>query len=305
MVKAGHDVRILCRASSKTDALDGLHVERVAGDITDNKIVGQAVDDRQWVVHAAADISYWGPNETRQRAVNVEGTRHIASACRTQGVQRLVHVSSVAAIGIPTDPNRPANEEFAFNLEHSGLAYHVSKWQAEQEVAAQVQRGLSATVVNPASVFGPYGAGYRGGDMMRKVLRGHCIVPYFTGGICAVHVQDVVAGIMVALERGQTGQRYILGGENLTYRALAERAAVRMHLRRRFVPLPPAVTGLAAMILEPIGRLRHRRPQVTFATHYLANRFHFYDSGKARTALGYQPRDFDSILDEYVRTDRG
>jgi dihydroflavonol-4-reductase len=302
MVEDGHDVRILCRATSNVRSLDGLRIERVVGDVTDLAADERAIADRQWVVHAAANISYWNAERTRQQAVNVDGTRHMASGCRRHGVQRFVHVSSVAAIGIPTDANRPANEGFAFNLEHSRLAYHVSKWQAEQEVAAEVRRGLNATIVNPASVFGPHGRGYRGGEIMGKVLRGGFIVPYFTGGICAVHVQDVVEGIMAALERGQTGQRYILGGENLTYRALAERTVERMHLRRHLVPLPAAVTGLAALLLEPIGRLRQQRPEVTFTTHYLARRFQYYDSSKARVTLGYQPRGFDSIRDEYLRT---
>ena len=98
--------------------------------------------------------------------------------------------------------------------------------------------------------------------MMRKV-RQRPIVPYFTGVICIVHVEDVVTGILAALERGLTGQRYILGGENVTYRAIVERAARAMGLRRRFVPVPPFVTGIAMLIRKPVGRLANRRPRFT------------------------------------------
>lgn len=299
MVQDGHQVRILCRATSNTRTFDDLPVERVEGDLTQPATLAAAVADRQWVVHAAANISYWKRDAVGQRVTNVDGTRYVADACRTHGVQRFVHVSSVAAIGIPADSQHPATEEFAFNLERSGLAYHLSKWQAEREVAAAVSGGLPAIIVNPGSIFGPHGTGYRGGEMFQKVERG-VLVPYFTGGISAVHVADVVDGIIAAFERGMTGERYILGGENITYHALAERVAARLRLSRRFVPLPPVVTGLAALLLGPLARLRRQRPTVTFTTHYLASRFQFYDSTKARDKLGYRPREFDAILDDYL-----
>jgi dihydroflavonol-4-reductase len=300
MLADGHEVRVLVRPTSDDRNLKGLAVERVVGDVTDSRSVGEAVRDQDSVIHAAAELSYWGRDAARQERVNVEGTRHVARACREGGIRRLVHVSSVAAIGIPEDPQRPADEAFGFNLEGSGLNYHLSKRRAEVEVAAEVVRGLDAVTVNPASIFGPHGGGYRGAEMLAKVRRTR-VVPYFTGGLCAVHVDDVVAGTVAALERGTQGERYILGGENLTYRALVERAARALGLRRWPVPVPALVTGLAARILEPWGRWRGRRPRITYATHYCASRCHFYDSGKARAALGYAPRDFDAIVEECVR----
>jgi len=300
MVAAGHDVRVLRRATSSPAALAGLDLEVVIGDVTDPDSVRRAVSGCDSVVHAAANIQYWGGGQEEQDRVNVGGTRAVARACREKGVRRLVHVSSVAAIGIPADPAHPADEGFTFNLHDAGLPYHLSKWQAERTVLEEVERGLDAVIVNPASIFGPHVSGYRGGDMMRKVRR-TAIVPYFTGGICAVHVRDVVAGIHAALERGGTGQRYILGGENLTYRSLAERAAAAMGLSRRFVPLPPLVTGLVALTLEPVAVLRNRAPRVGFATHFCASRSHYYDSSRARSALGYSPRSFGDILDECLR----
>ncbi len=300
MVAEGHEVRILSRETSNLQILEGLPIERITGDITDPRHVELAVKDQEWVIHAAANLSYWKRDQAWQTRVNVEGTRYIAQACRKEGVKRLIHVSSVAAIGIPTDPRYPANEDFSFNLEGSGLIYHLSKRRAEEEVMAEVTRGLDAVIVNPASIFGPYGFRYRGAEMMRKV-RLTRLVPYFTGGICVVHVQDVIEGIFAALERGVPGCRYILGGENLTYQALVKRTARAMNLRRRFIPIPPLITGLAAMILEPWGRLRNRRPRITYIIHYLASRYHFYDSSKARRTLGYTPRDFGAILDECLR----
>lgn len=136
--------------------------------------------------------------------------------------------------------------------------------------------------------------------MLQKVRRAR-IVPYFTGGICVVHVQDVVTGILVALEQGMRGSRYIFGGENLTYQALVERTAQGMHLRRRFVPVPSIMTRLAVKVCEPWGRLWNRRPRITYAVHYCASRYSFYDSSRARQTLAYEPRGFAAILDECLR----
>ena len=297
MIDEGHAVRVLTRPKSDLTILDGLPVERVIGDVTDLDSIELAVRDQEWVIHAAAIVT---GDAARQQKVNVEGSRHVARACRGEGIKRLVHVSSVAAIGIPDDPCNPANEDFPFNLESSGLTYHVSKWQAEQEVMAEVAQGLNAVIVNPASIKGPYRTHYRGAEIARTVRRAW-IVPYFTGGICVVHVQDVVEGIASALARGITGQRYILGGENVTFKALGQRAANAMNLQRRFIPLPRFLTGLAATVLEPLSFLRGQQPWINYATHYCASRFQFFDSGKACHKLGYTPRDFSAILDDCLR----
>lgn len=300
LVAEGHRVKILARPTSPLDALHDLPVEVITGDVTDPFSLAAAVRDCDLVIHTAANLSYWGHDRPALERVNVEGTRNVARLCRQEGVKRLIHVSSVAAIGIPESPTHPANEEFRFNLAGRDLPYHVSKQQAEQVVLDEVNRGLDAVIVNPASIFGPYRTTYRGADMFRKVRRTR-IVPYFTGGICAVHVADVISGIQAALRQGVTGQRYILGGENISFRSLVQQTAAAMGVHRRFIPVFPIVTALAASILEPLGRWRGRRPAITHVTHYCAGRYHFYSSEKARRTLGYAPRPFDSILDECLR----
>jgi dihydroflavonol-4-reductase len=289
----GYKVRILCRPTSDLSLLGGLPAEKVTGDVTDSSSVFEAVSGADWVIHAAARGSYWD-DPVGQMRVNVDGTRNVAHACREGGVARLLHVSSIAAIGIPPD-GTPATEEFVFNLDDENLNYHRSKHLAEAEVLKKVEQGLDAVIVNPASIFGPHGRRYRLAEMMQKVRRTR-VVPYFSGGLCAVHVEDVVDGIVAALRSGRAGQRYILGGENLTYRSLVERAAKAMNLKRYPVPVPPIVTGLAARVLEPWGRWRRKRPRLVYATHYCSNRLNFYDSGKACRALGYNPRVFQNIL---------
>lgn len=292
MLDGGHQVRILCRPTSSLARLRGLVVEKFIGDVTDPVTLPAAIDNCDWVIHAAANMNYWRGEEDWQMKVNVVGTRNVARTAREAGVKRFLHVSSVAAIGIPTD-SEPATEQFEFNLEGSGLAYHLSKHRAEMEVLDEVSLGLDAVIANPASI-----QGHQRTIALINSVRRRPIVPCFSGGNCIVDVEDVVEGIAAALTRGKSGERYILGGENLTFRQFGQKAAHALHLRRRFVAIPPIATALGSAILEPWARLRNRPPKLSHMVHYCANRFQYFDSTKAREALGYTPRDVDTILAE-------
>jgi len=155
---------------------------------------------------------------------------------------------------------------------------------------------LDAVIVNPTSIT----CADRMTRFIRSVQRGP-LVPYFSGGYCLAHVSDVVEGIKAALERGRTGHRYILAGENLTFRAMGEKTARAMGLSRRFIRIPPFVTGVAGIILEPWARWRHSPPKISRMTHFCVNRYRYYDSTKALQELNYQPRDFDAILQDALR----
>lgn len=298
MVADGHQVRILSRRPPPAPA-EHSNVEWILGDVVDPEGVERAVRGSEYVVHAAARANSMASSRetTLVMQVNVEGTKNLARACRKHGIRRLVHVSSVLAVGIPSDPRFPADESFSFNLENSGLTYHLSKRRAEEAVMAGVVRGLDAVIVNPARLWGPSADGYRGAEMLKPIRRSH-VVPHFTGGGCMVHVEDVVGGILAALDRGETGQRYILGGENLSFREMLGKTASRMGLERRFVAIPRLMTGLAAAGFEPWGWLRKRQPRISLVTYRCAHLSQFYDSSKARRTLGYVSRDFDAILNE-------
>lgn len=300
LVAERHQVRAFVRAQSDRNQLNGLQIEYAVGDITDVESLAQAVEDREIVIHAAAHLANWGQVKTLQTKINVEGTQNLVAACKQHFVRRLVHVSSVAAIGIPDNSQTPVNETFCFNLEHSGLNYHLSKWQSEAVVLSQQSSQLDVVVVNPGTIFGRFGHRFQGGEMIEKVRRSS-IVPYFLGGINAVHVGDVVDGICRAMVTGRSGERYILGGENITFRQIVEIAAAHLGVNRMLVPIPPAVTGLAAAIQSPISAITGKRPRFTAEVHYCAHRFHFYDAQKAKDELGYNPRDFPEIVEDYLR----
>jgi dihydroflavonol-4-reductase len=286
--RQGHDVVVLCRPSSDRRALEASDVEAVIGDLTEPTAVDRLVRGCDAVVHAAATIAYGPRNARSHELVNVGGTRIVAGACVAARVPRLLHVSSVAAVGIPAD-GRPADETFGWNLADGGLGYHASKLQAEEEIRSAIARGLDAVTVNPGSLLGPHRAGFRGGEVPAAVRRRR-LVPYFTGGTNVVHVEDVVAGAMAALARGRRAERYILGGENLTWRRMAEIAAEELGLRRVLVPVPPVATALASRLLPGFSRDRH----------LLASRFLYYSSEKARSELGYAFRPYREIVRECI-----
>lgn len=295
----GHHLTILCRPTSRLDQLDGLEFKKVIGDVTIPGDVEKAVDGCDAVFHAAANLSYWGRQKEVLRSTNIAGTKNVVAACLSGNVGKLVHVSSVAAVGIPEKRDSPASEDFRFNLAGLPYQYHNSKKQAEEVVLAAIENGLNAVIVNPAAIWGPHGGAYRGSEIVRKVRRSR-IVPYFTGGICVVHVDDVVDGIVKAFDRGKSGERYILGSENVTLKEVAMRAAEKQSVKIRLVPVPSPVTFTSALAFESLALLTKKRPHITFTTHRCAGRFHYYDSGKAKRELGFSPKRLDQILDDCI-----
>ena len=293
----GHAVTVLRRPSKKPDALAGSSVRQELGDVMDAAAVERAVAGQEIVVHAAAG-RLPGPDGEAVYAPNVVGTRNVAAACLKHGVRRMVHVSSVAAIGVPDD-RRPADERFAFNLDDSKLYYHLSKHRAEGVVNEAVARGLDAVVVNPATIWGPFGAAHRGGDVLRH-MRHQRWMQMSPGGVCIVHVGDVVGGIVGAMLKGESGERYILGGENLPYRAWLDKITAAIGARPRVVPVPALATDALAALLKPLTSV-HTRFYGLYLRSFLASRSAFYDSTKASRALGYRARPFDDILDEAAR----
>jgi dihydroflavonol-4-reductase len=296
LISLGHQVTAFHRMQSRTERVAALGAHLIPGELEDLDGLRRALGGHQAAIHAAAQFRFWSVDAALQERVNVRGTSTVAQACRLEGA-RMLHVSSMAAIGIPEDSAHPADESFPFNLERTRLYYHLTKKRGEEKVLEEVAKGLDAAIVNPGSIFGPHGSTYRGGEMIRKVAAQR-IVPYFTGGICTVHVADVVSGALEALDRGARGNRYILGGENVTYREIARRSLEALGLRRPLVRVPPLLTAILGAVMVPVGRLQRRLPRFTPQIHYCSRRFQFYSSDKARAELGYAPRNFDAIIQE-------
>jgi dihydroflavonol-4-reductase len=298
----GHHVVALRRPTSETTAVDGVPVEWIVGDVTDPGAVGRLAERSDVVVHAAAALANWQGARPEHERTNVVGAEVVAAGCRAAGVRRLVHVSSVAAVALPREPS-PAAEDARLELP-PGLSYHESKRRAEDRVRREVERGLDAVIVNPASLQGPHHTGFRGARLIDGV-RNRRFVPHFRGGTNIVHVDDVVSGILLALEHGRAGERYIVAGENHTWRELAEIAAAELSLSRVFLPLPGAATAAAALLGEANGRRTGRTPHFTRDVHVASSRYLYYDSGKAERELNYRFRPYREIVREYLRSSGG
>ena len=212
----GIAARVLRRPSSSLTALAGLTYESAIGDI-----LGEVADltavmgDCDWVFHVAAVSDYWRHGEDWLYRVNVQGTKNVLAAAQAAGVKRFVFTSSLAALGVPAN-GKLLNESSQFNLTPSQFPYGHSKHLAELEVKRAVAGGLSAVIVNPVVVLGPRDVNEVSGSLVLEVAKGRLRF-YLPGGVNIVAVENVVAGHIAAAERGRVGERYILGGENVSY----------------------------------------------------------------------------------------
>jgi dihydroflavonol-4-reductase len=220
LTAAGHTARILRRRSSRLEALEGLSYEEAIGDILDRESLLRAMDGCDWVFHVAAVSDYWRQGVEWLYQVNVEGTRQVLQAAQETGVKRLVYTSSVIALGIPAQ-GEVGDETLEFNIPPGRFRYGHSKHLAEQEVQRAVRDGLEAVIVNPSLILGPRDLNKISGSIVIEVKQG-ILRFYLPGGANYVAVEDVVAGHIAAAERGRVGERYILGGENLSHRQVID-----------------------------------------------------------------------------------
>jgi dihydroflavonol-4-reductase len=280
----GRRVRALHRGSSSLAVLDGLPVERHVGDILDPTSLEAPLREVSLVFHAAAQSAYWRrPQDVLQAAV--DGTRNVVRAARRAGVRRLVLTSSVAALGVPA-PGELLTEGHRFNLPPTRFLYGYSKLQSEEAARQEAGTDLEIVIVNPSIVLGAGDVNRISGSILLESARGLAVV-YTDGGANYVHVDDVTAGHLAAADRGRPGQRYILGGENLTHRqALTEIARI---VGRRPPPLrlPGSVIPPLASVVDFVGRFVQtpvNGAQLRMSRHRL-----WVDISRAQRELGLTP----------------
>jgi dihydroflavonol-4-reductase len=292
-----HELTALRQPGSPDPPSTAPQIPEISADVRDAEAILHAIRGFDAVIHAAGSIAFWPPNKIEQKAINIDGTRNVASACRINRIGRLIHVSSVAALGIPMKGDAPADESFEYNLDGKGLTYPDSKRQGEMMVREQVALGLDAVIVNPAFIMGPDPRGYRGWQLLEKCI-GKRVAGYFPGGISPVHVEDVANGIVAALAMAPSGDQLILAGENITFREITRRVAARTGSRPLLIPTHAPITAIGAMISERIAARKGILPRITRDGHITGQLMNFYSSDHARTTIGYNPRSFNSILDE-------
>jgi dihydroflavonol-4-reductase len=285
LAERGAEVRVLCRTGSRLEALAGLPVRVVVGDVLDGESLRRAAAGCDVVFHAAAISSYWRTTGAEVYRVNVDGTRNVLTACRAAGVSRVVYTSSVAAVGVPPE-GTVATEECPFDAFSAGWPYADSKRRAEDEVRRAVAGGQWAVIVNPAAVVGAGDHNLISGSLIVESARRR-IPACPPGGLCLADVDAVAEGHLRAAEEGRPGERYILGGENLTYRemtAIIARIAQRPPPRRT---IPPWALEPFATAVDAYNRISGRTPTLNGIQVRQSGRHLYYDSGKAVRELAY------------------
>ncbi len=282
LAQQGLEVRALHRSSSDLSALEGLRVDRRVGDILDPESLAPAVAGVRWVFHAAAVAAYWRLRPEQVIRGAVEGTRNIVLACRQAGVERLILTSSMAALGIPNG-DELLTEAHTFNLPAKRFPYGYAKRQAELEALKDAGESLEVVVVNPSIVIGAGDVHQISGSLVIQAARGRTFL-YTGGGTNIVHIDDVAAGHLAAAERGRSGERYILGGENLTHLQLFTLLAEVVGSQPPWLRLPnwaiePAATALD--LVRNVAPMPVDGNQLRLSRHRL-----FCDTSKARSQLG-------------------
>jgi len=283
LLKQGWEVRILRRATSPLDAVKDLNVEHAIGDVTNLDSLLAAMQGVTIVFNVAAISSYWRNTAELIYLVNVAGARNVFEAAARSGVQRVVHTSSAAAVGFI--PGRSSTEADPFDQPPKRFPYGHSKWLAEEVVRERVKAGQEIVMVNPTGIIGARDINWISGSILREVKRGHIpVIPQ--GGVNFVAVQDVVAGHIAAVEKGRAGERYILGGENLTNRQTIEMACEVVGVKPPRLTQPRWTIPIAALALDGITALAGPKLPLSGEQMRLTAKYIYFDSSKAQRELG-------------------
>ncbi len=290
LLTEGHRVRALVRPGSDRRNLDGLGVGCVEGDIRNPESLDPAMEGCRYAFHVAADYRLWVRRPQRMYETNVQGSLNVLDAARRAGAHRLVYTSSVAALGLTHD-GTPANEQTPAGLKDMIGHYKRSKFLAETAIAARARdTGFSVVTVNPSTPIGP-------GDL-KPTPTGRLILDaaagrmpaYVDTGLNVVHVDDVARGHLLALRRGTDGERYILGGTDLSLREILALVARRIGRPPPRLRLPGWSLWPIALASEALAFCTGKVPRATVATVRMASKRMYFSSAKAQSELGYQAR---------------
>jgi dihydroflavonol-4-reductase len=284
----GAELRLLTRATSKLEAIEGLGADVVVGDLRQPESLRTALRGCDALVHVAADYRLWVRDPEEMYAANVDGTRELLRIAREERVAKVVYTSSVATMGFKTD-GTIVDELTPVSLDEMIGHYKRSKFLAEQEAIASARAGQHVMVLNPTTPIGPSDA--------KPTPTGRIIVDflnrkfpaYVDTGLNLVDVAEVARMHVVALERGTTGERYILGGENLTLKQILDRMSAITGLPSPTMKVPHAVALAFAFFDENItGKVRGKEPRATVEAVRMGRKYMFASSAKAERELGFR-----------------
>src|SRR5436190_6107797 len=288
LIEHGADLRLLVRASSNTNNIADLKADLVAGDLRDPASLEKGVAGCDIVFHVAADYRLWVRDPAEMYRANVEGTRAILEAARKSNVRRVVYTSSVATMGFMSN-GQPADENSPVSLDNMIGPYKRSKFMAELVAMEAARNGQNVVIVNPATPVGerdikPTPSGRIVVDFLKKKFPA-----YVDTGLNLVDATECARGHVAALEKGRSGERYILGGENLTLKEILDKLAAITGLPSPKVKVPYFM-ALATGVVDEIvtGRIRGREPRATIDAVRMGRKKMFVSSAKAERELGWK-----------------
>ncbi|MEM8675175.1 MAG: hopanoid-associated sugar epimerase [Cyanobacteria bacterium P01_G01_bin.67] len=298
LLQKGYDVRALVRKNSSLNNLKSLDVEIVTGDLNSSELT-QQMSGCQVLFHVAAQYSLWQADSKLLYRSNILGTRNIFACAQQAGIERTVYTSSVAAIGVKLDSI--ANEAYQSPVDKLVGDYKKSKYYAEQEAVKAVQQGQDIVIVNPSTPIGAFD--------LKPTPTGEIIVrflqrkmPFYVDtGLNLIDVKDVAQGHILALEKGNTGDRYILGNQNLTFKQLLSKLEqiTGLPAPKYTIPywIPYSVAWLEEKVLAKLGK----PPTIALDGVRMSRQKMFYDASKAVNDLGLPQTDIDRAIKDAVQ----
>jgi len=300
LLNAQWQVRALARSGSDRSNLNALPLEVHEGDLNDPASLQPALQGCEALFHVAADYRLGARDPQQLYRTNVEGTRAILAAARAAGVRRIVYTSSVATVGIPKD-GTPGEEQTPVALENMIGHYKRSKFLAEEVARAAARGGASVVIVNPSTPVGP-------GDV-KPTPTGQLVLDaaagrmpaYVDTGLNIVHVDDVAAGHLLAYERGRPGERYILGGEDMTLRQILAQISTLVGRKPPRIRLPYGAVLPMAYVAEGLAKITGRSGRLTLEGVRMSRKLMFFSSAKAMRELGYSFRAPGLAFEDAIR----
>jgi dihydroflavonol-4-reductase len=287
LADSGAELRLLVRAESRTENIDAIAAERVTGDLREPEFLEKALSGCEHVFHVAADYRLWTREPEQMYRANVEGTRALLRAAQKAGAKRVIYTSSVATMAYPSNGHL-SDEQSPVKLANMIGHYKRSKFMAEQVAMEAAQSGVDVVIVNPTTPVGE--------QDIKPTPTGRIIVDFLKGkfpayvdtGLNLVDVATVARGHVLAMQRGRRGERYILGGENLTLKQILDRLGALTGLRSPRVRLPYAA-ALATGVVDTVvtGAMLRREPRVTLDAVRMGRKKMFVSSAKAERELGW------------------
>jgi dihydroflavonol-4-reductase len=296
LASTADDIHVLVRKNSDLTSLEGVRdrITLVYGDITKRETLDIATAGIDQVYHSAG-LTYMGDKRNPLlHAINVDGTINILDASLQAGVKRLLHVSSITAVGI-CNGKRPLDESATWNFERINLEYARTKQIAEQEVARAVNKGLDCVIVNPAYVFGAGDINFNAGRLIKDVYNRK--IPFYPlGGVCVIDVEIVAETVMAAMEKGRCGERYIIGGDNVSYKQLADTICDISGAPRILLPLPFWMAKILKSILDMKKTRNGISKLFNLSMFRVASENLYYDSSKALRELGMRQEPHEKSI---------